>query len=87
MVKPLPAAPLTRTDWGIFLLLAARRGCTIENLLLECSADNRDAELMLWAQQCREIGITYRLDACCIGNQWVGAARPDETHIAIGGSL
>ena len=53
----LGAAPLTRTDWGIFLLLAARRRCPIEYVLLQClSADNRDADLVLRAQEIARFG-------------------------------
>lgn len=64
-----PAVPLTRTDWGIFLLLAARRGCTIHSLLRECfSADNHDADLMLRAQMQCNAGWSYiRLDSWSAG--------------------
>jgi len=40
--------PLTGTDWGIFLWLAARRGRCIVDVLADCfDADNRDADAML----------------------------------------
>jgi hypothetical protein len=52
----LPAVALTRTDWGIYLRIAARLGMSIEQYMLEAfSADNRDADLMLILVQWRDI--------------------------------
>ena len=53
----LPAQPLTRTDWGIYLHIAARLGLSIESYMLECfAADNRDADLMLILTKWRSLG-------------------------------
>lgn len=44
----LPAQPLTETDYGIFLWMAARLKLSIEEYMLASfTADIRDADLML----------------------------------------
>lgn len=52
----LPAVPLTRTDWAIYVHMSARLGMSIERYMLHCmGADNVDADLMLILMEWRDI--------------------------------